>query len=279
MRPPYARPVPERARGYAFMVFIHVIPFVALLRGVSLMELLYVPIFYFLIAPTVGIALHRYFAHRSFKTSRFVQFLMGLSTTLTFTDPISFAGKHRLHHRYSDRDQDVHRPADGFWFCWFGSLIDEGYSDAEIMDHARDLTKAPELMWLHRWRYLPPILFSLLVWWLGGFTMVALGYFGAFALLLNFTSSVNYMCHRWGRARYETGDFSRNNWLVALWGLGEGWHNNHHHFPATARAGFFWWEFDPLYWIIKTMEFFRVVWDVRGVPDKVRYAHLSEKSG
>lgn len=262
----------ERLRGFAWIVVVHAAPLVALAAGVRPRDWLAFALFYLMLAFSVGIGLHRYFSHHAFKTSRPVQFLMGLATTFTFTDPIAFAGKHRLHHRHADREGDTHRPDDGFWHCWFGSLIDEGYTDAEVMAMARDLTRFPELRWLHRWRYLPPFALAGLVAWLGGFTMLALSYLGSLALLLNLTSSVNYLCHRFGRQRYRTGDASRNNALVALWSFGEGWHNNHHHYPAAARAGFFWWEIDPLYWVIVTLSWFGVVWDVRGVPDRVRYA-------
>lgn len=267
-----ARTRAERGRGFAWLAVIHAAPLIALVLGVRPIDWVAFGVFYLLLATSVGIGLHRYFSHHAFKTSRSFQFLLGLTTTFTFTDPVAFAGKHRLHHRYTDRDGDTHRPDDGFWQCWFGSLIDEGYTDAEVVRMAKDLTKFPELAWLHRWRYLPGVTLAVLVAWFGGFSMLALGYLGALALLLNLTSSVNYLCHRFGRQRYQTCDASRNNALVALWSFGEGWHNNHHHYPTSARAGFFWWEFDPLYWMIVLLSWLGIVWEVRGVPDRIKFA-------
>jgi stearoyl-CoA desaturase (Delta-9 desaturase) len=271
-RPAVSRPALERIRGYTFIAALHVLPATAIMMGPSRRDWLALPVFYLILSLSVGVGLHRYFAHRSFKTSRLFQFLMGLGSTLTFTDPIGFAGKHRLHHKHSDDDRDVHNPDHGFWFCWFGSLIDEGYTDEEIIAHARDLSRYSDLAWLHRWRYVPGLTLAAGTWAVGGFTFFALAYVGALGLLLNLTSSVNYLCHRWGTRRYETDDKSRNNLLVAIWSFGEGWHNNHHHYPTAARAGFYWWEFDPLYWIIRALAAVRVVWDVREVPDHARRA-------
>jgi stearoyl-CoA desaturase (delta-9 desaturase) len=275
--PRISRSRAERTRGMAWIAVLHAAPLAALAVGVRPADWFAFGGFYLLLALSVGIGLHRYFAHHAFRTSRTFQLVMGLAATLTFTDPIAFAGKHRLHHRYADREGDTHRPADGWWHCWFGSLTDEGYSETEIVRLAQDLTRWPELVWLHRWRYVPPFALAGLVWWLGGFAMLALGYFGALALLLNLTSSVNYLCHRFGRQRYATGDASRNNALVAIWSFGEGWHNNHHHYPGAARAGFFWWEVDALYWLIRLLAWFGIVWDVREVPSKLKHPPPAEQ--
>ena len=252
--------------GVIFLVAIHLLPIVALALGYSSSFAAFAAIHVFL-AFVVIAGLHRYFAHHSFKTSRVFQFIMGVAAATTFSDPIGFAGKHRLHHKYSDTGKDPHAPGSGFWHCWFGSLLDEGYTDDEVIEAVRDLVKYPELMLLHRLFWVPGILFGATAYALGGFALLALGYCAALALLVNVTSSVNYFCHIAGSRRYATQDGSRNNMVVALFAFGEGWHNNHHHYPTAARAGFFWWEYDPFYWCIRLLAILGIVWDVREVPE------------
>lgn len=271
MRAP-ARSRSERARGYAFLAAIHLIPLIALLQGAQPGVWVMFAGMYFVLSMSVGVGLHRYFAHRAFKTSRVFQFMLGIGAALSFTDPIAFTGKHRLHHRYSDTEEDVHTPLQGFLRCWFGSVIDEGYTDQEVMARARDLAQYPELLLLHRFFYLPGIVLGMLLYLSLGFSHFAIGYVGAIALLLNLTSSVNYFCHVYGTRPYQTRDDSRNNIWVALVSFGEGWHNNHHYYPNSARAGFEWWQFDPVYWVIRMLQLFGVVWQVREVPERVRAA-------
>ena len=271
MRAP-ARSRAERLRGYAFIGTIHLLPLIAIVRGTNARVWIAFAALYVILSMSVGVGLHRYFAHRSFKTSRPFQFLLGIGATLSFTDPIAFTGKHRLHHRYSDTEEDVHTPLQGFLRCWFGSVVDEGYTDDQVMARARDLTQFPELRLLHRFYYVPGLLLSAVILALAGFTYFAVSYVGAIALLLNLTSSVNYFCHIYGSRPYETRDDSRNNFWVALVSFGEGWHNNHHYYPNSARAGFEWWQFDPVYWVIRLLQALGIVWQVRDVPERVRAA-------
>ena len=275
---PLARSRTERWRGYAFILAIHTVPLIAIVRGTSARVWLMFGAMYFVLSMSVGVGLHRYFAHRSFKTSRVFQFMLGIGAALSFTDPIAFTGKHRLHHRYSDTDEDVHTPLQGFLRCWFGSVVDEGYTDEQVMARARDLTQFPELRLLHRFFYLPGLLFGALVLVTGGFTYFAVSYIGAVALLLNLTSSVNYFCHIYGSRPYATRDDSRNNFWVALVSFGEGWHNNHHFYPNSARAGFEWWQLDPVYWVIRLLQAFGIVWQVREVPERIRAAARVEQA-
>jgi stearoyl-CoA desaturase (delta-9 desaturase) len=197
---------------------------------------------------------HRYLAHRSFRTSRAFQFVLAVLAGTAFAEAIIFAGKHRLHHRHADTDGDVHSPRQGFWFCWFGSLVDEGYRSDEVLAMARDLTRYPELVWLRRWFFVPGVVVGAATWWLGGFSMFAIGFVLSRALLLNLVSTVNFFCHLSGTRRYVTGDASTNHALVALLTFGEGWHNNHHHYMASARQGFFWWEVDVTYYLLRGLQ-------------------------
>lgn len=262
----------EKCRAVVFLAAVHVLPVVAIVRGTTAADWVTFGVVYVVLAFSVGIGLHRYFAHRAFRTSRPFQFLLGVAACAAFTDPIAFAGKHRIHHRRADREGDTHSPDDGFWTCWFWSLVDEGYADADLVRAARDWVRYPELRWLHRWFLVPGVAVGGAMVVVGGFSRLAIGYCLALALLLNLASSVNYVCHRWGSRRYATRDQSRNNALIALLSFGEGWHNNHHHYPNTARAGFVWWEIDLLYWVIRLLAALGLVWHVREVPDRVRRA-------
>jgi stearoyl-CoA desaturase (delta-9 desaturase) len=259
----------DRARTLFFIILIHTAPIAAIATGTRRADWIAFAMLYFVFALATGIALHRYFAHASFATSRVFQFIMGFAACATFVDPISFAGKHRLHHKHSDTPRDVHSPREGFWFCWYGSLIDEGYSNEEITAMAKDLWRYPELVWLHKNFLLPGLSVWALMFALGGFSMFAIGYCLSIALVLNLTSALNYVCHRWGYRRYPTSDGSTNNVALALLTLGEGWHNNHHHAPTSARAGHAWWEMDFLYWIIRLLAACRLVWNVRRFPPTI----------
>lgn len=262
------------SRQVTFLVFVvclHTLPIVAIFTGARLIDGLACLGFSLVYSFGLGGCLHRYFAHRAFKTSRAFQLIMCLLTGMTFGDPIWFAGKHRIHHKHSDTDRDVHSPRQGFWFCWFGSVADEGYSEAEILRHAADLTCYPELMWMHRYYWLTPLVVAMVTLLLGGFSMLAIGYGGSIIIALHAASGINYFCHKGRNRRYETSDRSTNSFVMALLTFGEGWHNNHHHYPNTARAGFFWWEWDPVYYFLKFLAKMGVVWDLRDVPDRVKY--------
>jgi stearoyl-CoA desaturase (delta-9 desaturase) len=271
-RPAVARPAWIRWRDGLFIVSLHAIPAIAIVRGTTPGDWAACAGFYVVAAMGTGVGLHRYFAHHAFRTSRTFQFLLGLLACTSFADPIGFAGKHRLHHRHSDTASDVHSPVQGWWHCWYGSLVDDGRTEQEIVAAARDLARYPELRWLRAWFVLPGVALGALAWWHGGFSIFAIGFVGSRCLLLNLVSTVNYFGHRSGTRRYPTRDASTNNALVALLTFGEGWHNNHHHYPAAARAGFHWWEIDPVYYVIRLLAWLWIVWDLREVPEEVRHA-------
>lgn len=261
-RPGHPRTWLDKVRAAFFIALIHVMPAVALLQGTRQSDWVAFFVFYCTFAVSATVVLHRYFAHGSFATSRIFQGVMATVACTMFVDPISFVGKHRLHHKYSDTPRDVHSPDDGFWFCWIGSLVDEGYSDAEVVAAAKDLARYPELRWLHANFIVPGLALWGILLAIGGFSAFAIGYCLSLAVVLNQASLVNYCCHRWGYRSFATRDQSRNNPVVALLTLGEGWHNNHHRFPRSARAGLGRWEIDPLYGVIRTMAAIGLVWDV-----------------
>jgi len=221
---------------------------------------------------------HRYFCHRSFRTSRTFQFVLAwLGCAAAQMGPLWWAAHHRHHHRHSDTHSDVHPPGvKGFLWAHMGWLMSPS-NERTRLDLVPDLAQYPELRWLNRHHYVPPA--TLIVGLLGAgawlqsaypalgtspLQMLAWGFFVSTTVLYHVTFAVNSFAHTFGRRRFDTGDDSRNNWLVALLTAGEGWHNNHHRFPGSARQGFYWWEVDMTHYGILLLSWLGVVWDVRG---------------
>lgn len=271
---PFTRSRAERWQTAALIALMHALPVWVIFTGTTRVDWLFFAAIYPFQAIGVGVCLHRYFAHNAFKTSRVFQFVLALFCAATFGDPIRFAGKHRLHHLNTDCEGDTHAPGQGFWFSWFGSHIDSRYSDEEICAQVPGLVQYPELMWLHRHSLVPGLTLCVIVWILGGFSAMAIGVLLGASILLHQSSAVNYICHRFGRRRFETEDHSTNHFLVSMLVFGEGWHNNHHRYPVSARAGFCWWEIDMFYWVICLFEALGLVWDVRRPPEELRRAPL-----
>ncbi len=248
---------------------IHAACFAAFFTGVSKGDLL-------LFAATLSIRMwgitagfHRYFAHRTFRTSRVFQFVMAvIATSATQKGPLWWAGHHRTHHKYSDQPGDVHSPREGFWWSHQGWIFDGRWDHTPTSD-IKDFARYPELVWLNRWHVVPPALLAVLCYAIGGFSGLIWGYAISTTVLWHLTYSINSLAHRWGTRRYDTTDDSRNNLLLALLTFGEGWHNNHHHYMASTRQGFFWWEVDVTYYILRALAAAGVVWDLREPPASV----------
>jgi stearoyl-CoA desaturase (delta-9 desaturase) len=213
---------------------------------------------------------HRYFAHKTYKTSRAFQLVLAvLGASSVQKGPLWWAGHHRIHHKFSDQPgKDVHSPKDGFWYSHQGWIFDGKWDDTSL-DQIGDFARFPELVWLNRWHVAPPIGLALLCLAIGGFGGLLWGFAISTVLLWHATYSINSLAHRWGTRRYDTSDTSRNNWLLGLLTLGEGWHNNHHHYCASARQGFFWWEIDVSYYVLRALAAVGVIWDVREPPAHV----------
>jgi len=227
---------------------------------------------------------HRYFSHRTFKTSRVGQFIFGvLGAAAVQRGPIWWAAHHRHHHAHSDQEGDIHSPKQvGFWRAhmgWF--LSDKGF--APDLKYVRDLLKFRELRWLDRFDIAVPVLLAVGMFLLGvllqkqaphlntsGGQMLVWGFFISTVVCYHGTYTINSLSHVFGRQRYRTGDTSRNNWLLAIITLGEGWHNNHHHYPNTVKQGFYWWEIDVSYYILKVMSWLGIIWDLKPVPVEAR---------
>lgn len=238
---------------------------------------------YFLRMFAITAFYHRYFSHRSFRTSRVVQFLGGfLGAASTQRGPLWWAAHHRLHHRHSDEPTDVHSPVQySFLTSHMGWFLDTANFRTRT-EQIPDLMKFPELRLLDRFDVLAPIAYASACLLLGialeawapqlgtnGPQMLVWGFFVSTVVLYHGTFTINSLAHRWGSRRYATSDDSRNNWFLALITMGEGWHNNHHFHPGAARQGFRWYEVDPSYYLLKLMEKLRLVHDLRGVPERV----------
>jgi stearoyl-CoA desaturase (delta-9 desaturase) len=235
-------------------------------RGLGLVLALYAPRMFFVTA-----AYHRYFSHRSFKTSRWFQFVLGLGATLTGQKgPLWWASHHRLHHKMSDAPGDLHSvKQSGFMWAHQGWILSRDLDRAD-RTRVRDLARYPELVWLDRWWAVPMIAFGVLTAALGGVTGFVWGFCVGQVVCWHATYTINSLAHLWGSQRYPTGDDSRNNFALALLTMGEGWHNNHHHYQVSARQGFFWWEIDATYYVLRALAAAGVIWDLHGVPDHVR---------
>jgi len=223
---------------------------------------------------------HRYFSHKTFHTSRAVQFLFALiGASAVQRGPLWWAYQHRHHHQHSDEETDVHSPSRrGFWWAHIGWITSARNFPTDYTQ-VRDLAKFPELIFLNRFDTIVPVAFVALLAGLGqwlhashpalGVTagqLVVWGFFISTTVLFHATSSINSLAHLIGKRRFETDDNSRNSLLLALITLGEGWHNNHHRYMSSTRQGFYWWEIDISYYLLKAISWTGIIWDLRPVP-------------
>ncbi len=225
---------------------------------------------------------HRYFSHKSFETSRPVQFVMAIvGNAAVQRGPIWWASHHRHHHKYSDTELDNHSPVQqGFLWSHLGWIF-SSHNIPSRADTVKDLMKYRELRFMDRFDWMVPVMFAVAIFFTGryleayypglhtnGAQLLVWGFFVSTTLLFHGTFFINSLAHVWGRTRYKTTDTSRNNFLLAIITLGEGWHNNHHHYPNSVRQGFYWWEIDISFYLLKLMEKAGLVWNLRPVPQE-----------
>jgi stearoyl-CoA desaturase (Delta-9 desaturase) len=213
---------------------------------------------------------HRYFSHRSYKTSRWFQFIIAwMAMSSTQKGILWWAAHHRHHHRYSDEEEDVHSPTlFGFWWSHVGWILSDRYNETRF-DYIGDYAKYPELRWLNKYHLLPPTVFGVAMWLIGGWGLFFWAFCLSTVLLWHGTFTINSLSHLFGKRRFATTDTSKNSWMLALVTLGEGWHNNHHHYMAAARQGFYWWELDVTYYTLKVLSWFGLIWELRKVPENI----------
>lgn len=223
---------------------------------------------------------HRYFSHKTFSTSRPMQFLFALAgASAAQRGALWWAYQHRHHHQHSDADTDAHSPRQhGFWWAHVGWITSARNFPTDY-SRVKDLAKFPELVFLNRFDSLVPVLLAAGLFGLGellqsqfpalgvtGGQLLVWGFFISTTLLINATSSINSLAHLIGKKRYDTGDDSRNSLFLALITLGEGWHNNHHRYMSSTRQGFYWWEIDISFYLLKMFSWTGLIWSLRPVP-------------
>lgn len=225
---------------------------------------------------------HRYFSHRTFKTTRVFQFMLGwLGTMATQKGPLWWAANHRHHHATSDTEEDAHSPRHGFWWSHVGWFLCNKFHTTNYR-LIPDLARFRELRFLNNCDIVPPIALALSMLGFGWLLrhwfpalhtsplqMLVWGYFVSTVLLYHGTFVINSLAHVIGRQRFATKDDSRNSFLLAIITLGEGWHNNHHFLPSSERQGFYWWEIDVTHYVLKVLSWFGVVWDLKKPPRHV----------
>ena len=249
---------------------VHLSALAALWTGVSLGMVLLCLGLYAVRMVIVTAGYHRYFSHRSFKTSRVGQFVLAfLAQTSLQRGVIWWAAIHRHHHRHSDTELDVHSPVHrSFWYSHVGWIF-SNRDDTPDYSTVQDLMAYPELRWLERYHHAPWIIVAGAFLALGGWQALVVGWIWSTLLLYHGTFSINSLAHVHGRQRYLTGDDSRNNWWLAIVTMGEGWHNNHHAYQSSTRQGFRWYEWDPTYYTLRALAWLRIVWDLRTPPEDV----------
>jgi stearoyl-CoA desaturase (delta-9 desaturase) len=214
---------------------------------------------------------HRYFAHRSYKMGRGMQFFMALlGTTSVQKGVLWWAAHHRTHHKYSDEPEDIHSVRQrGFWWAHVGWILSDEH-EATDWKRIQDFARYPELVWLNRYHLVVVVAFAALLFALGGAFALVWGFFVSTTILWHGTFTINSLSHVFGRRRYQTSDDSKNNWLLALITMGEGWHNNHHHYQRSTSQGFFWWEYDATFYLLRGLSWLRLVRDLHVAPDHIR---------
>ena len=267
---------------------VHLIPLLALITGATAFDWILCGVLYIARMFFVTGFYHRYFSHKTFKTSRVFQFIMAfLAETSLQKGILWWAAHHRVHHRTSDTPGDPHSmKIYGFFYSHMGWILGPDYSKTDF-EGISDFARFPELRWINKNFLIPPLALALLVMALGGiinggsismmftsagFSSLFIGYFLSTVFLFHGTFSINSIMHKMGRQRYETGDESRNSAILALLTLGEGWHNNHHYYESSTRQGFFWWEIDITFYLLKVLSWLGIIWDLQGVPKHIKYS-------
>ena len=249
---------------------LHLACIAAIWTGITWQAVAICLVLYWLRIFSIGAGYHRYFSHRSFSTSRAFQFVLAvLSQSTAQKSVLWWAAKHRHHHLHSDTIQDVHSPRHlGFFHSHVGWIFTRKHHVADLAK-VGDFTRYRELLWLHRFEIMPAVCLGTLCFLVGGWSGLVVGFCWSTVLVYHATFCINSLAHVSGRKRYVTGDDSRNNWFLALFTMGEGWHNNHHACQSSVRQGFKWWEYDLTYYVLKLLSWIRVVWDLKTPPRAV----------
>jgi len=251
-------------------IALHFLPLLAFVTGVTWRAVWLAVALYFVRMLAITGGYHRYFAHRTYRLGRVPQFVLAfVGTTAAQKGPLWWAAHHRAHHKYSDTERDIHSPIRGFWWSHVGWILCDKYNKTDS-DAIKDFTKYPELVWLDKHDWIGPWSVAIACYLYAGWSGLIIGFFTSTIVLWHATFCVNSVAHVFGRRAYDTSDTSRNSAIVALITSGEGWHNNHHRYPWSARQGFRWWQVDVTYYVLRLFSFVGIVRDIRPVPAAVR---------
>ena len=275
--------------SWTFFALMHLACLGALFTGVSLAALTGAVALYLIRMFAITAFYHRYFSHRSFRTSRPLQYVFALlGASAAQQGPLWWASKHRHHHRYSDQPEDLHSPRQSGFFRSHIGWVPLKKNVATDYTLIPDFARYPELVWINENHILVPFalgVFTFAVgelcahfvphWGTNGLQMLIWAFFISTVALYHGTFTINSLCHVWGSRRYATRDDSRNNFWLALITLGEGWHNNHHYYATSVRQGFYWWELDVSWYVLRLMGVCGLVWGFKQVPPHLRARHAS----
>jgi len=215
----------------------------------------------------ISMGYHRLHTHRSYKVPLWMEFFFAICATLTLEGgPLFWVATHRIHHQNSDQPGDPHSPRDGAFWSHVGWILfgEANHNNTKMMArYAPDLAKYPFYIWLNNYHWIPILILTGILYAIGGWPMVLWGTCLRIVAGLHATWLVNSATHMWGKRRFQTRDDSRNTWWVAIISFGEGWHNNHHAHPTSARHGLAWYEFDPSWLLIKALKAFGLARNIK----------------
>jgi len=249
---------------------LHILPLAALWTGVSAVDWWVCAGLYWARMFGVTGVYHRYFSHRTYSTSRVFQFVLAwLAMSSSQKGVLWWAGHHRHHHKFSDKPNDRHSPRQhGLYRAHMGWFLAPEH-EATDFDRIPDFARYPELMFLDRYWWIPPTTLAAVVFATLGASGLLIGFMLSTVLLWHGTFTINSLTHVWGKRVYETGEDSRNSFILAIITMGEGWHNNHHYYQASAPQGFHWWQIDMTYYILRMLSAVGLIWNLRMPPAKV----------
>jgi fatty-acid desaturase len=215
----------------------------------------------------IGMGYHRLLTHRGYKTPRWVEYLMTICGTMALEGgPIAWVATHRMHHQNTDKEGDPHSPNDGGLWAHIGWIITGKAmhrNTAELLPYVPDLRKQKFYMWISKYHWVPLAGLGVILYAIGGWSCMMWGVFLRTVVGLHATWLVNSATHMWGSQRFITGDLSTNSFWVAILTFGEGWHNNHHASPQSARHGLAWYEVDVNWYGISALRMLGLAWDVK----------------
>lgn len=274
-------PSPHRAadehvawRSSAPFIAANLLPLAAVFTGVDRRTLVLAFALYVVRMVAITAGYHRYFAHRTYRLARVPQFILAfVCTTAVQKGPLWWAANHRDHHRYSDTDLDPHSPQKGFWWSHIGWVLSGKHSKTNY-EAIEDFARFPELRFLNKHDWVGPWLLGAGCFAFAGWRGLVVGFFWSTVVLWHVTFSINSFMHLFGRRKYATTDTSRNTFLLAVLTMGEGWHNNHHHYANSTRQGFRWWEVDVTYYVLRLASFVGIVRGIRQPPAAVKGQRL-----